>query len=194
MRRYSQVLSICLQPSAPIPQGSIQPYYHFNPHRLTTMSNSQQQPGPVLSAAAAPMFMPTPVPALGIPPPEPRVIFSALLIDCLVHEGSTTDFGWVFSSFIVLEWYPFNLSGTATYSEKDRRDVGIVPYLHPMTPEILLIFAKEMFGVSAKVDLQKLRLRRVVRGRDSWVKVAHDGWGSFLRPDDIVGIFAYQTL
>ncbi|KAH6911693.1 hypothetical protein BKA70DRAFT_1423442 [Coprinopsis sp. MPI-PUGE-AT-0042] len=121
-----------------------------------------QQPGPVLSAAT-PAFTPAPEPVL-IPPAEPS---------------------------IVLEWYPVNFQGSAIYSEKDRRDIAIVPYHHPMTIEMLLVSIRETFPYFDALDSRKLRLRRVIptRGRDSWAKVPYDSWPSFLRPDDVVGIF-----
>ncbi|KAH6907694.1 hypothetical protein BKA70DRAFT_1401077 [Coprinopsis sp. MPI-PUGE-AT-0042] len=92
---------------------------------------------------------------------------------------------------IVLEWYPLTFSSTAVYTEKERREVGIVPYHHPMTFETLRDSIVETFGFNFRqqVTHRNIRLETVVRGQQAWVMVAPESWAEFLSPDDVVGVF-----
>ncbi|KAH6911691.1 hypothetical protein BKA70DRAFT_1423440 [Coprinopsis sp. MPI-PUGE-AT-0042] len=97
------------------------------------------------------------------------------------------------SRCIVLEWYPLTFSSTAVYTEKERREVGIVPYHHPMTFETLRDSIVETFGFNfsqrTETTHRNLRLQTFIRGREAWVMVAPENWAEFLRPDDVVGVF-----
>ncbi|KAH6911684.1 hypothetical protein BKA70DRAFT_1560001 [Coprinopsis sp. MPI-PUGE-AT-0042] len=92
--------------------------------------------------------------------------------------------------YILLERYSFAFTSDVRFTEQDRNDAAIVLYYHPMTYEVLCASIVKAFNVRAEVlGRWNVRLRKSDRGRDVWVKVEPEDWESFLRPNDVVGIF-----